>query len=121
MSDPQAIKRRLGTDADQRQHTRKALEALHPNIGVFRHPDHTPTGYDLASEFGGILDHLTNFNLAKASTSAVEAIYGTADGMVLFWAHHEKLLVVDRKLGFMGGLDMCESSTCSQHDFDSGN
>ncbi|KAI6785101.1 Phospholipase D1-like protein [Emericellopsis cladophorae] len=88
-------------------HTRKALEALHPNIGVFRHPDHTPTGYDLASEFGGVLDHLTNFDLAKASSSAVEAIYGTADGMVLFWAHHEKLIVVDRKLGFMGGLDMC--------------
>jgi phospholipase D1/2 len=55
-----------------------------------------------------VLNHLTNFDLAKASTNAVAAIYGTADGMVLFWAHHEKLLVVDRKLGFMGGLDMCE-------------
>ena len=28
--------------------------------------------------------------------------------MVLFWAHHEKLLVIDRKLVFMGGLDMCQ-------------
>lgn len=89
------------------QHTRKALEALHPNIGVFRHPDHTPTGYDLASELGGTFTHLTNFDLAKASSKAIQALYGTADGMVLFWAHHEKLLVVDRKVGFMGGLDLC--------------
>lgn len=89
------------------QHTRRTLEALHPNVGVFRHPDHTPTGYDLAAELGNTFTHLTNFDLAKASSDAVKALYGTADGMVLFWAHHEKLLVVDRKLGFMGGLDMC--------------
>ena len=89
------------------RHTRKALEAMHPNINVFRHPDHTPTGYDLVSELGNSFTHLTNFDLAKASGDAVKALYGTADGMVLFWAHHEKLLVVDRKLGFMGGLDMC--------------
>lgn len=81
---------------------------MHPNIGVFRHPDHTPTGYDLASELGQTLTHLTNFDLAKASGDAIKAIYGTADGMVLFWAHHEKLLVIDRKLVFMGGLDMCQ-------------
>ncbi|CAH0015527.1 unnamed protein product [Clonostachys rhizophaga] len=88
------------------QHTRKALEALHPNISVFRHPDHTPTGYDLVSELGSSLAHLTNFDLAKASDEALKALYGTADGMVLFWAHHEKLIVVDRKLSFMGGLDL---------------
>lgn len=29
--------------------------------------------------------------------------------MVLFWAHHEKLVVVDRKIGFMGGLDLCKT------------
>ncbi|CAH0048808.1 unnamed protein product [Clonostachys solani] len=89
------------------QHTRKALEALHPNISVFRHPDHTPTGYDLVSELGSSFAHLTNFDLAKASDEALKALYGTADGMVLFWAHHEKLIVVDRKLSFMGGLDLC--------------
>jgi phospholipase D1/2 len=89
---------------------------LHPNIGVFRHPDHTPTGYDLASELGETIGHLTNFDLAKVSGNALKSLYGTADDIVLFWAHHEKLLVVDRKLGFMGGLDMCRSLLASRRD-----
>ncbi|KAF7542350.1 hypothetical protein G7Z17_g11650 [Cylindrodendrum hubeiense] len=89
------------------EHTRRALEALHPNIKVFRHPDHLPTGYDLTAELGKSLKALTQFDLARASGDAVKAVYGTGDGMVLYWAHHEKLLVVDRKLAFMGGLDMC--------------
>lgn len=91
------------------QHTRQALEKIHPNIKVFRHPDHTPAGYDLTSELGKSFKSLTTFDLAKASGDAVKAIYGTTSGgVVLFWAHHEKLLVVDRKVGFMGGLDLCK-------------
>ena len=31
--------------------------------------------------------------------------------MVLFWAHHEKLCVIDERIAFMGGLDMCKSGT----------
>lgn len=46
--------------------------------------------------------------IARASTDALKAIYGTSDGMVLFWAHHEKLCVVDGRVAFMGGLDMCK-------------
>ncbi|KAF4979874.1 hypothetical protein FZEAL_4008 [Fusarium zealandicum] len=89
-------------------HTRTALEALHPNIRVFRHPDHLPTGYDLTKELGKSFAALTNMDLAKASGDALKAVYGTADGMVLYWAHHEKLLVIDNgRLAFMGGLDMC--------------
>ncbi|KAF4339158.1 phospholipase d1 [Fusarium beomiforme] len=89
-------------------HTRTALEALHKNIHVFRHPDHLPTGYDLQRELGKSIKALTNFDLAKASGDAIKAIYGTAGDVVLYWAHHEKLLVIDNgKLGFMGGLDMC--------------
>ncbi|PNP76299.1 hypothetical protein FNYG_10358 [Fusarium nygamai] len=89
-------------------HTRTALEALHKNIHVFRHPDHLPTGYDLQRELGKSIKALTNFDLAKASGDAIKAVYGTADGVVLYWAHHEKLLVIDNgKIGFMGGLDMC--------------
>lgn len=41
------------------------------------------------------------------SKDTLKAIYGAADDVVLYWAHHEKLLVVDRNLVFMGGLDMC--------------
>ncbi|KAI1014703.1 hypothetical protein LB503_003839 [Fusarium chuoi] len=73
-------------------HTRTALEALHKNIH---------------RELGKSIKALTNFDLAKASGDAIKAVYGTADGVVLYWAHHEKLLVIDNgKIGFMGGLDM---------------
>lgn len=69
-----------------------------------------PTGYDLKAELGETFSKLTDFGLAKASGEAIKSIYGTAGEVVLFWAHHEKLLVVDRKIGFMGGLDMCMQS-----------
>ncbi|KAF5673758.1 phospholipase [Fusarium heterosporum] len=89
-------------------HTRTALEALHDNIRVFRHPDHVPTGYDLQRELGKSIKALTNFDLFKASGDALKAVYGTTGDIVLYWAHHEKLLVIDNgKIGFMGGLDMC--------------
>ena len=56
------------------RHTKHALEKLHPNIIVMRHPDHT----------------------------ALEGM-----SVTLFWAHHEKLLLVDRRKAFMGGIDLC--------------
>ncbi|SPN99616.1 related to phospholipase D [Cephalotrichum gorgonifer] len=90
-------------------HTRQRLESLHNNISVFRHPDHTPTGYNLAKDLS---ESFKNFSLSaasvsKASVDTLKAIYGTSDGMVLFWAHHEKLCVIDERVAFMGGLDMC--------------
>lgn len=48
-------------------HTKVALEALHPNIRVQRHPDHLAGG-------------------------------------VLYWAHHEKIIVIDQSVAFVGGL-----------------
>ena len=48
------------------------------------------------------------FSLAKLPQNTLTALYGTKDDVTLFWAHHEKLCVVDRKLAFMGGLDMCK-------------
>lgn len=48
-------------------HTKTALEALHPNIRVQRHPDHLAGG-------------------------------------VLYWAHHEKIIVIDQSTAFIGGL-----------------
>ncbi|KAK2007764.1 phospholipase D/nuclease [Colletotrichum eremochloae] len=91
-------------------HTRNYLESLHPNIGVFRHPDHVPTGYDFQAELRQNFSNmsLNTFSLSKASGDAIKAIYGTAsDGVTLFWAHHEKLCLIDGKIAFMGGLDMC--------------
>ncbi|KAL0933156.1 phospholipase d active site motif protein [Colletotrichum truncatum] len=102
--------RRLTRANTPAKHTRTYLESLHPNIGVFRHPDHIPTGYDLNSEIGQNFSNLSlnTFTLSKFSTDALKTIYGTAtDGVVLFWAHHEKLCLIDNKIAFMGGLDMC--------------
>lgn len=46
-------------------------------------------------------------DLFKASGDSLKALYGGSDDMVLFWAHHEKLCLVDGRVSFMGGLDMC--------------
>ncbi|GAP82855.1 putative phospholipase D active site-containing protein [Rosellinia necatrix] len=92
-------------------HTRHALEALHPNIKVFRHPDHLPTSRSrLQQAFSGLsLDNLkmNSLGLSKISGDALKELYGSFGDTVLYWAHHEKLCVVDRHVVFMGGLDMC--------------
>lgn len=86
------------------------LEALHPNIQVFRHPDHHPTGMDISSEIKSSFANLKlgSFSLNKVSDDTVKTLYGTSDDMVLFWAHHEKLCAIDGKIAFMGGLDCCK-------------
>ncbi|RYP82035.1 hypothetical protein DL770_005718 [Monosporascus sp. CRB-9-2] len=94
----------LALSCDSR-HTKHALEALHPNIKVFRHPDHVPNRKELSNSFAGMT--LNPLSLAKASTDALASLYGSVGDSVLFWAHHEKLCIVDRRLVFMGGLDMC--------------
>ena len=50
---------------------------------------------------------LGTFDLAKFSGDALKTLYGTSDDVVLYWAHHEKLCLIDGKIAFMGGLDMC--------------
>lgn len=94
------------------QHTKHALEALHPDIKVFRHPDHHPSGYDVKAELETGFQNLSlrTFDLAKFSQDALKTLYGTSDDVVLYWAHHEKLCLVDGKTAFMGGLDMCAYS-----------
>ena len=49
-------------------HTQHALESLHPNIQVERHP----------------------LNCSD-----------------LLWSHHEKLVIIDQIIGYVGGLDLC--------------
>ncbi|KAK4100324.1 phospholipase D/nuclease [Parathielavia hyrcaniae] len=93
-------------------HTKHALEALHPNIKVFRYPDHYVSGNTLVTGLQGISTGLQNFSLktfdlARASEDALKGLYGTAEDTVLYWAHHEKLCLVDGKVAFMGGLDIC--------------
>jgi phospholipase D1/2 len=90
-------------------HTKHALEDLHPNIGVFRHPDHLPDAQTLSSSF---LSSVKNLSLNAAAASklpgdALKAIYGVNNDVVLYWAHHEKLCLIDGTIAFMGGLDLC--------------
>jgi phospholipase D1/2 len=80
---------------------------------VFRHPDHHVSGNDFVSGLQDIHTGLMNFNLktfnlARASGDVIKNLYGTADDVVLYWAHHEKLCLIDGRVAFMGGLDMCE-------------
>ncbi|KAK4157311.1 hypothetical protein C8A00DRAFT_40279 [Chaetomidium leptoderma] len=94
------------------QHTKHALEALHSNIKVFRYPDHYVSGNTLVTGLKDIHTGLQNFSLktfdlARASQDALKSLYGTAEDTVLYWAHHEKLCLIDGKVAFMGGLDMC--------------
>lgn len=90
-------------------HTKHFLEGLHPNIKVFRHPDHTPNANDVRTELTDSLQTLSigTFKLSTLPKDTLKALYGTADDIVLYWAHHEKLLLVDHHVAFMGGLDMC--------------
>ncbi|KAI9306139.1 hypothetical protein BJ944DRAFT_264042 [Cunninghamella echinulata] len=52
------------------RHTKDALQNLHENIVVLRHPDH---------DVGG----------------------------TFFWSHHEKFVVIDNQIAFLGGIDLC--------------
>jgi phospholipase D1/2 len=45
--------------------------------------------------------------MAKMPGNALGAIYGSTDETVLYWAHHEKLCLIDGTVAFMGGLDLC--------------
>ncbi|KAL7358887.1 phospholipase D Active site domain-containing protein [Histoplasma ohiense] len=90
-------------------HTKHHLEDLHPNIAVFRHPDHLP---DRQSIHSSVIDSFKNLTLSAAGVSklsgdALKGLYGMSGDVVLYWAHHEKLCIVDGKTAFMGGLDLC--------------
>ncbi|KAF2429228.1 phospholipase D/nuclease [Tothia fuscella] len=90
-------------------HTKHALEDLHPNICVFRHPDHLPDKQNVAADFISGLQNikLSAANAAKLPQNSLAALYGTTADSVLYWAHHEKLCLVDGMTAFMGGLDLC--------------
>ncbi|KIX00073.1 uncharacterized protein Z518_11000 [Rhinocladiella mackenziei CBS 650.93] len=90
-------------------HTKHELEKLHPNIAVFRHPDHLPDAQtsqsSLISSFQGL--KLDAAGVSKLGADALKGIYGLSDDVILYWAHHEKLCVIDDRIAFMGGLDLC--------------
>lgn len=50
---------------------------------------------------------LTAATAVQLPKNALSALYGTTEDTVLYWAHHEKLCLVDGHTAFMGGLDLC--------------
>jgi phospholipase D1/2 len=67
------------------------------------------TGQALESQFLSEIKKMSlkTFDLAKIPEDGIKSLYGLTDDVILYWAHHEKLCLVDGKLAFMGGLDMC--------------
>ena len=59
-------------------HTKHALEDLHPNICVFRHPDHLPDAKELESSFISSLEKLTlnAATISKLPGDTLKAVYG---------------------------------------------
>ena len=79
------------------------------NIKVMRHPDHIPDQQALASNAWSNTTS-TGWNpgkIASLPSDALKGIYGMSEDTVLYWAHHEKLCLVDGQIAFMGGLDLC--------------
>ncbi|KAF7195689.1 Phospholipase D1 [Pseudocercospora fuligena] len=79
------------------------------NIKVFRHPDHLPDKQTLASSFISSIKQsgLSASKLAQLPGDALKGIYGMSEDSILYWAHHEKLCLIDGHVAFMGGLDLC--------------
>ncbi|KAG0633800.1 hypothetical protein HOY80DRAFT_895945 [Tuber brumale] len=83
-------------------HTKTSLEKLHSNITVFRHPDHLPDRPTVQSD---IWNKVTTGTYQLGD--GLKGLYGMKDGVTMYWAHHEKLCLVDGEIAFMGGLDLC--------------
>lgn len=82
---------------------------MHPNIAVFRHPDHLPDRQELTASITSSLQNMSldAKSLAKMSGDTIKGIYGMNNDVILYWAHHEKLCLIDGRTAFMGGLDLC--------------
>ncbi|KAL2864512.1 putative phospholipase D (PLD) [Aspergillus lucknowensis] len=98
-------------------HTKHHLEDLHQNIAVFRHPDHLPDRQGLTSSITSSLQNLSldALRLGQMSVDAMKGVYGIHEGVILYWAHHEKLCIVDGAVAFMGGLDLCYGRWDTHH------
>ncbi|RAL10176.1 phospholipase D/nuclease [Aspergillus homomorphus CBS 101889] len=91
------------------KHTKRALEALHPNISVFRYPDLIQGAQGVISSTKGLLQSITASGvsgLGKISDETLQTMFGIAGGPTLLWAHHEKLVICDQKIAFLGGIDL---------------
>lgn len=90
-------------------HTKHSLEALHPNISVFRYPDHYSGVKGAISSTKSTLQSVVAggaAGLGKISDETLQSMFAIAGGPTLLWAHHEKVVICDRNLVFIGGIDL---------------
>ncbi|KAL4809820.1 hypothetical protein BDV18DRAFT_166572 [Aspergillus unguis] len=90
-------------------HTKRALEALHPNVSVFRYPDHIQQPLDVLSAAKSIVEEIAasgKTSLGDVTDEVLQAAFRLVGGPTLLWAHHEKLAIIDQHLAFVGGLDL---------------
>ncbi|KAH7412900.1 hypothetical protein BKA64DRAFT_340100 [Cadophora sp. MPI-SDFR-AT-0126] len=88
---------------------KNSLEALHPNISVFRHPDGYQGAQSTLSTGKTMLQGLMaagKSGLTKVSDETLQTMIAAAGGPTLLWAHHEKVVIVDREVAFLGGIDL---------------
>ncbi|RDW67489.1 uncharacterized protein DSM5745_09355 [Aspergillus mulundensis] len=89
------------------QHTEDVLHNLDPNISVLRYPDHNPMrGYPPSHPSNQKHAARGDVGLRKLSDSRLERFFDHEGYPGLAWAHHEKLVIVDQQLAFIGGLDL---------------
>ncbi|PVH82421.1 phospholipase D/nuclease [Cadophora sp. DSE1049] len=91
------------------KHAKNSLEALHPNISVFRHPDGYQGAQSTLSTGKTMLQGLMaagKSGITKLSDETLQTMIAAAGGPTLLWAHHEKVVIVDREVAFLGGIDL---------------
>lgn len=69
-------------------HTKKTLQSLHENI--------------IGKNNIGQCVCLCNMTFFSVQRHPDHAVGGT-----FFWSHHEKFVVVDNRIAFVGGIDLC--------------
>ncbi|KAL4901224.1 hypothetical protein BDW74DRAFT_187869 [Aspergillus multicolor] len=89
------------------EHTKRALHALHPNINVLRYPDHNPMAgvtpsHPIIQEYAVQGDA----KMRRMHDRTLQNFFAHEGYPELAWAHHEKLVIVDQQLAFIGGIDL---------------
>lgn len=76
------------------------------NVKIFVHMYREPEpALDLGSEFTSRF--LTENPILKNNVKVIRHPERGLSGLKLFYAHHEKICVIDDKVAFMGGIDLC--------------
>ncbi|KAL4733609.1 hypothetical protein BDV11DRAFT_213620 [Aspergillus similis] len=86
-------------------YTKRTLEALHPGISVFRYPNHIP-GEGIRPSQIEPYSARGDAGIREIGDEALQGLFEAAGLRTLFWAHHEKLVIVDQQLAFIGGIDL---------------